>query len=152
MAGFDITSRIAAFTLVRGGETRANFAMYAATRACLHEAMPPDKRFDHVIFFDGLDGRVPSAIREWLPEHIGRGVRFVDVRSYGGFMPARAAAAPPDLSRGALGYRQMCDFMTSRQPLSTVPPACAMRMAPSRRLCPLSQCRNDSRRPNDRAR
>ena len=108
--------RLAIFTLVRGGQDRTDYSVYAVRCRRLHNVSvfnPSPLLFDDLAFHEG---NLPDAETVATLE-ANLNVRFVDARPYGAF-----TGPPPHIRRRtgdqkrlrqggyALGYRYMCRF------------------------------------------
>ena len=108
--------RLAIFTLVRGGQDRTDYSVYAVRCRRLHNTSvfnPSPLLFDDLAFHEGNlpDAETVATLEASL------NVRFVDARPYGAF-----TGPPPHIRRRtgdqkrlrqggyALGYRYMCRF------------------------------------------
>eukprot|EP00966_Prymnesium_polylepis_P219887 5086553-Prymnesium_polylepis.2 len=102
---------LAVFTLVRSLASKQEAERLIATRNCLNLAFA--EPVDHLVFHDG---HVPFARQRELSSKVAGGLRFVDARTYGGFL--RTPGDPGGLDAAALGYRQ--SERLNRCPLSLV--------------------------------
>ena len=103
------------FTLIKGGfesreEEAAALDVLAERTKCLRHALP-HARYDQVLFHEGnLDVAARRAVLERVP-----GARLIDVRS--AFVVPPGVRVPGAVARGeaegSLGYRHMCNFMST---------------------------------------
>ncbi|KAL1530192.1 hypothetical protein AB1Y20_001108 [Prymnesium parvum] len=107
------SSRLATFTLVRGGSSEGDYETLVNSRRCLRQALAAVIDYDDIAFHEG---NVPLLIQRSLSERMYH-FRFADAREHGGFqVGALTYERARQLVRKEfvypLGYHHMCHFMS----------------------------------------
>jgi len=97
------TPKNVVFRLIKGNDVNP----FIESQHCLRRALAGSEPYDQVIFHEGL----PEASQAQLLGTTSN-LRFVDVSD--DFSAMNSEASPPGLDADALGYRQMCNFMSMR--------------------------------------